>query len=257
MLGMKIDYDGIASSYDQRYAKRRYAGIERMLREFVERGCSLLEVGCGTGHWLRLLQSGGCQVTGLDASVEMLHVAAAKLRSAPLLQGTAAVLPFRNRSFDRLIMVNVLHHLSSPAICLREANRVLRPGGRFVSFGLDPSTERDQWYVYDYFDGVREADRRRYPACPSISEWLQAAGFANVETSVAEHIAESVDAREYIERGSAARDSTSQLALLSDREYQAGMDRIWADVRGARERGTSLQLRADLRIYATTGTVST
>jgi SAM-dependent methyltransferase len=54
--------------------------------------------------------------------------------SAPWLnlQCDAQRLPFRDASVDNIVMVDVLHHLESPALFLKEAERVLRPNGRLV-----------------------------------------------------------------------------------------------------------------------------
>jgi ubiquinone/menaquinone biosynthesis C-methylase UbiE len=54
------NYAEIAANYDQRYAEENFTGIELALRDFVGPSAErVLEVGCGTGHWLRLLHSRG------------------------------------------------------------------------------------------------------------------------------------------------------------------------------------------------------
>jgi hypothetical protein len=61
--------------------------------------------------------------------------------------------------------------------------------------------------------------------------------------------------RAAIEQGHLEKDVTSQLAVLSDQEYQRGVDRIRRALEAAEARGKSLYLSADLRLYATFGSV--
>ena len=131
--------------------------------------------------------------------------------------------------------------------------RVLRPGGRLLTAGLDPSRGNDEWYVYEYFDGTLDLDRQRYPRSDTISSWFLEGGFEDVSTTLVQRMRRSEEARSYLERGAAAKHVTSQLALLSDREYAAGIDGIWDDIRDAEARGATHRLCGDLHIYATSG----
>jgi hypothetical protein len=51
-----------------------------------------------------------------------------------------------------------------------------------MTIGLDPHTEIDQWYVYEYFEPVLEIDRLRYPASSQIREWTHAVEFVDCVT---------------------------------------------------------------------------
>lgn len=248
-----VDYDRVAPAYDRRYELSQYSGIERSLLEFAgeQRPLRVLEVGCGTGHWLHCLHSHGYQVAGLDASQGMLEAARKRLPAAPLVRGVAERLPWRDASFDRVICINAVHHFrDKPAFC-REARRVLVPGGALLSIGLDPHPGLDRWYIYDYFDRALEDDLRRYPACEAIRGWMSDAGFEPSSTQVAQHIDQRVEAGQALERGTLARSFTSQLSVLTDDEYQRGLDKLQAARQAAQSRGEPLMLHADLRLYAT------
>ena len=98
---------------------------------------SILDVGCGVGHWGRCLAPllpGDCALTGIDR--ELQWVDEAKKRSAVLgnrpvsfVQGDAERLPFADESFDMVTCQTVLIHLKDPRVALAEMIRVLRPGG--------------------------------------------------------------------------------------------------------------------------------
>jgi ubiquinone/menaquinone biosynthesis C-methylase UbiE len=54
-----VNYDQVASAYDRRYDLNAYDGVRDYLRRFIDSSAdvSVLEVGCGTGHWLAELAS--------------------------------------------------------------------------------------------------------------------------------------------------------------------------------------------------------
>jgi ubiquinone/menaquinone biosynthesis C-methylase UbiE len=251
---VSVDYDRIASTYDRRYEDNVYAGVEQALAAFADRVAGrVLEVGCGTGHWLRLLGAKGVRTAGLDASRGMLARARAADSCAALVCGRAEHLPWADASFDRLFCVNALHHFGDKRGFIVEARRVLRPGGQLMTIGLDPHTGVDRWYVYDYFESALETDRRRYAPANQIREWMEAARFVDCATREVQHLPVRLAPRAALEQGRLDRSATSQLSLLSDEEYQRGLDRIRRDIAAAEAGGTSFDLTVDLRLYATTG----
>ena len=123
-------------------------GRERAYRERVldlaglKTGESVLDIGCGTGTLAiaasrRVGPTG--QVYGIDASPEMLARAVKKARRAgveiALQNGVVEALPFPDGKFDAVLSTMMLHHLGpkSRLACVREARRVLKPGGRILA----------------------------------------------------------------------------------------------------------------------------
>ena len=253
----RVDYDQIATTYDRRYQHNDYSGVEAALIAFVGERFDqrVLEVGCGTGHWLRLISGSGARVMGLDVSGQMLAYARTQAPKATLAQGSAEHLPWARDSFDRVFCINAFHHFQDKVAFLTEAMRVLRPGGLMMTVGLDPHTGVDQWYIYEYFDNVLEIDKGRYPASSQIREWIRAAGFADCVTREIQHMPIRFRAREALEQGRLDRSATSQLRVLTDEEYRQGIDRVREAMESAEIRGESLYLSADLRLYATFGAV--
>ncbi len=102
----------------------------RVLSNFVGRiqGRSILDVGTGTGRAAMLFARGGAQVTGVDASEEMLAVArqraAADGVAATFAVGDAHGLTFPDRSFDVVISLRLLMHAHDWRRCVAELCRV-------------------------------------------------------------------------------------------------------------------------------------
>ena len=244
----RVDYDVVAPTYNRRYEHSRVDGIRDTLRRFIGDADNIIvvEIGCGTGHWLsEIVPSVGLAV-GIDPSWGMLRTAAADASGAPLVQARAEEIPLAAACVDRVFCINAIHHFGDAAAFAREARRVLRPGGSVMVIGLDPHTTLDRWWIYDCFPGTLEADRTRYPSTSTIRALLERADFSDVITVEAQHIPAAVPFALALERGYVDRHSTSQLMVISDAEYEAGLERM------KREQPV---LRADLRLYATIGRV--
>jgi SAM-dependent methyltransferase len=107
---------------------------------------SILDLGTGTGQMLQLLGPKARRAVGLDVSPAMLSVARANLDSAglrhvQLRQGDLYALPADLARFELVILHQVLHFMDDPARAVREAARVLKPGGRIVIVDFAPHQE--------------------------------------------------------------------------------------------------------------------
>ena len=240
-----VDYDAIADRFEWRYRVEPYVELEAFLVDFAGQA-RVLEVGCGTGRWLTALAAHGCDVAGIDPSQKMLDVASAQLPEAELVRGRGEALPWSDGSFDRVVCINALHHHDDPAASLAEARRVLVDGGALLVAGLDPHRRLDAWWIYDFFEGALDTDLARYPSAEDIRGWMVDAGFGSVQTVEVQHIVSRVPVAEARAGGYLDRAVTSQLSLLSDAEYAAGLRRIEAA-------GEELVLVSDLRIWGTVG----
>ncbi len=89
---------------------------------------TLLEIGCGTGHFSRWFSGLGLTVTGLDLSPAMLAQALGEDGTVAYVYGDAYQLPFTDGAFDLVALVTTLEFLTEPEIALREAARVARQG---------------------------------------------------------------------------------------------------------------------------------
>ncbi|RTL92111.1 methyltransferase domain-containing protein [Ancylobacter aquaticus] len=134
---------------------------------------SLLDLGTGTGRILELFAGEMERGVGIDLSAEMLAVARANLdragvRNATVRQGDIYNLALPRDSFDVVIVHQVLHFLEDGPRAIKEASRVLRPGGRMLVVDFDPHD----------LEFLREQHaHRRLGFAPEVMEsWLAQAG---------------------------------------------------------------------------------
>lgn len=137
-------YTALARDYDE----TRYISADDALKEgfrwralralFPDRPARALDVACGTGRGVLILQEVAPTVCGVDGTLEMLDVAQRKVRQsgrpAAVCQANAARLPFAPGTFDLVTCLNFVH-LFDPAdkqVFIREIGRVLKPGGTAV-----------------------------------------------------------------------------------------------------------------------------
>lgn len=123
----------IASTYEEWYqssgriADRREKSLIKYLLEKIPNSGSILEIGCGSGHFTRWFNELGMQTVGIDLSFPMLYEAK-KMDAIDLVRGDALKLPFLSRSFDLVVMITSLEFLSDPVRSLNEAFRVAKKG---------------------------------------------------------------------------------------------------------------------------------
>lgn len=110
-----------------------------------------LDIGCGTGNHSMWLAKKGLTVTGLDESPAMLAVAAAKTAGTGLavdwVLGDASALPFEGERFDLVVSVAAMEFIAARGQVLRDAMRLLRPGGRLVIGLLTRDSPWGEFYL--------------------------------------------------------------------------------------------------------------
>jgi len=98
-------------------------------------GKTILDIGCSFGWFEKLaLEKGAQRVVGLETEEKNFFNAKKEIPQAEFKIGTAESLPFKNASFDLVIMLEVLEHIpkNTEAQALKEIHRVLSPGGTLI-----------------------------------------------------------------------------------------------------------------------------
>jgi SAM-dependent methyltransferase len=125
------------------FAWHEQPGYWRDVTRHFERTTRMLDVGCGSA-WLAEHFD---DYTGLDGSPEAVAAAAGRGHRV-VLASVADPLPFEDASFDGVIVKDLLEHVEDPVFVVREALRVLRPGGR--TFASSPDAQRWVWDDYTH-----------------------------------------------------------------------------------------------------------
>ncbi|MBT1071740.1 malonyl-ACP O-methyltransferase BioC [Pelotalea chapellei] len=143
-----------AGQYDQHAVvqKRVVQHLERLIQAHLEISPKrLLDIGCGTGNLLALLQKRFplSRLHGLDLAFNMALSSSNKIGSdALIVNGDAEQLPYRDSSFELVVSASTLQWIGDLDACLKECFRVLVPGGLFCAafFGGNTLWELQESY---------------------------------------------------------------------------------------------------------------
>jgi ubiquinone/menaquinone biosynthesis C-methylase UbiE len=165
---LSFDYHSVAGDYQYRalhsgHPLQRFwhAGkltmIDRLIRPHLSAGSRVLEIGCGAGNLLLQATVAGSYPLALDLSMQALTFVRSRLEEArsgveapsgyALTQAIGERLPLADESFDCILLSEVIEHLEAPQHSIREAARVLRPGGRLL---ITTPNYRSFWPVMEW-----------------------------------------------------------------------------------------------------------
>lgn len=150
---MSFDYHSVAGDYQYRalhsghpmqrfWHRGKLLMIDQLIRPHLRTGSRLLEIGCGAGNLLLQATVAGSYPVALDLSMQALSFVRSRLQEAVsgaeapngfiCTRAVGEALPFRESSFDCILLSEVIEHLEAPQHSIQEAVRVLCPGGRLL-----------------------------------------------------------------------------------------------------------------------------
>lgn len=161
--------DQVKDFYNQNYKRfdtSRYS-VWLEVKKFFEKiptEIKVLDAGCGNGKNMIYLQNKGISVKGIDFSEKLLQIC--RNKNLDVEEADIRHLPFPDNSFDYVISIAVIHHLSKESDrhkAIKEMLRVCKPGGKvlFSTWALEqPCTSRFSFDLGDNF--VKWEDTKRY-----------------------------------------------------------------------------------------------
>lgn len=153
------------------------------IRKYIGYHAEILDIGCGAGFFANEAAKVGHKVTGIDISENALQVAAAhdETQSVHYMSADAYALPFPRESFDVVMAMDLLEHVSDPQQIIFEASRVLRPGGLFFFHTFNRNRwsflfviKGMQWFIKNTTPETHVYSLFRKPQ--EIDDWVSDAG---------------------------------------------------------------------------------
>lgn len=251
-MDFKDIYNKIGSKYDDRYAHDSMHAISELINKQVNLNCykTIAEIACGTGHWLTNISYQITNKFGFDLSLSFLKAAQNKNSKLMLCCCDAFNLPVKNNTFDYVFVINAIHMFPDKEKFLRDLKGIMKRCASILIVTIDPFDVEFQMYTYDFFDGIKSFDQKRFIKRQEIVQIVNDLEFSDVTckpifNTSKEFINEKVFTDIFLEKH-----NSSQLAWLNYEEYNKGIDRIKKTIEYAKKRQADYTFRVDLTFYA-------
>jgi ubiquinone/menaquinone biosynthesis C-methylase UbiE len=249
-----MNYNKIAQKYNDRYSEDDYNSIKNFLLSYVRKYSpgKILEVGCGTGFWIKYLREFNYNAFGCDNSIKMLEESRLA-GNKNIFLSAAEELSVKENSFDMIFCINALHHFKDQEKFICDVSKLVKKNGSLLIISVDPQNLNDKWYLYDYFDGVYQKDKMRFARWSQIADWLNLKGLNNVRISKVVTIEKNF-INEYVFGDKfLQKHNCSQLANMSQKEYLAGLNKIKEEINLANKSGKRISFETRITFCAITG----
>jgi ubiquinone/menaquinone biosynthesis C-methylase UbiE len=167
---MSIDYTQVTEVTGEAVSREQ---IQRMLTRYhwARTFCQnreVLELGCGSGQGIGYIARTAKRIVGGDYSAALLRIARSHYQDRiPLLRLDAQAIPFRDQSFDAVLLYEAIYYLPDMETFARECYRVLRPKGVLLLCTANKDLPDFNPSPYSFF----------YPNPPDFVQWLRPVGF--------------------------------------------------------------------------------
>ena len=180
-------------------------------------GQFVLDVGAGAGFTAFELAPNVQQAVACDATFEMLRQAGRLARERRLdnvrcVQGLAEALPLPAASFHTYTCRMAAHHFASPSEALKEAGRVLRPGGRAIFVDIISPSDAAAAAWQDRVERLRDPSHQRDYAEVEWRHLFREAAFGEVTLTPLTHVETSME--DWAVRAGATAEGLTELRQL-------------------------------------------
>ncbi len=139
----------------------------------------VVDLGCGSGAFTRLLCDAGFAAEGVDLSPRLVALARRMHPHIAFREGDVEALSFPDGTFDGVLLSGIVHHLPDPSRCAAEVRRILKPGGWFFAF--DPNRLNPFMYLYrdrssPFYSAVGVTENERPVLAKEVARVFSAAG---------------------------------------------------------------------------------
>lgn len=162
----------------------------------IRPGTRVLDVGCGSGEFVRALTDAGAACSGIDPAAAMVELSRSRVPGADIRQGDVEQLPWPDASFDVVVAINALQFADDPDAALAEMARVTVPGG-FVAVAnwadapLNDIHVLEQAVAASFDEEIPPDDEVRLPG--GLAELLRRGGITPVTSGLVDAPWEAVD----------------------------------------------------------------
>ncbi len=158
--------DAVAGDMERHYSPgRSWEATARAMVQLLTPG-AVLDIASGDGVMGELLASRASSIDCLDVSEKVVAAGServASLDSVRFHQGDMHALPFADQHFDTVLLLHALSYSDNPGLAVREAARVLKPGGRIVCATLNRHRYSEVVRAYGHVNqGFETAELRRF-----------------------------------------------------------------------------------------------
>jgi ubiquinone/menaquinone biosynthesis C-methylase UbiE len=225
---MEVNYTDISKTYDD-YRSYPESLIKKIIAlGSISQGRKVLDLGCGTGNIAWQLQKAiKADVIGVDASFAMLKVAKSKSVEVTCADIDNQRLPFRDSSFDTVLVAYVIHQIKNLEFLLSECYRVLRYGVLILLTSSHKQIENQHPVIKDFFPSFIDIDKDRFPDIQQIDYLLNSLGLKDIkhEDMIVENV--PID-HEYLQK--VKNKYVSTYYLIPQSEFDNGVKQLEAFV---------------------------
>ncbi|MCB9046672.1 MAG: methyltransferase domain-containing protein [Chitinophagales bacterium] len=178
---MEPIYNTIGVNYNKtRTADAYIAGRLYALMAPIHEG-NYVDIGCGTGNYLKAMTEKGLHMTGVEPSEVMIEKARVNNPGTTFIHAKAEHIPLPDNSFEGGMGTFTVHHWDSIEKGFSEIYRILKPGANFVLLSFTPEQLMHYWLCH-YFPVTMKNSSEVVLSIDEMTELFTSCGFTDIQT---------------------------------------------------------------------------